>query len=126
MLRFLWLILVLFFFCVVVVCDVMHYLAHHGALMDFPTSPNSIKVSLSLVISEILHAFVLFFSPLQESGLFLGEGLGLRSPAHHPEDPSCASAKAGVGGEPGEELDLSFLPDDLSTPVHSAGSPTSP
>ncbi|XP_075872856.1 TATA box-binding protein-like 2 [Nelusetta ayraudi] len=56
----------------------------------------------------------------QESGLFLGEGLGLRSPAHHPEDPSCPSAKAGAGGEPGEELDLSFLPDDLSTPVHSA------
>lgn len=122
-------VLVLFFFCVCVVCGVWC-----DALPCTPWSTNGLPdlarlhqgPSLSLVIAETLHAFLLFFSPLQESGLFLGEGLGLRSPAHHPEDPSCPSAKAGAGGEPGEELDLSFLPDDLSTPVHSAGSPTSP
>uniref|UniRef100_A0A665UKA5 TATA box binding protein like 2 n=1 Tax=Echeneis naucrates TaxID=173247 RepID=A0A665UKA5_ECHNA len=52
----------------------------------------------------------------------LVEELGLQSPAPHvegptpfPQDSSYLSGKAGQGGVLGEELDLSFLPDDLST-----------
>ncbi|XP_042337943.1 TATA box-binding protein-like 2 isoform X2 [Plectropomus leopardus] len=44
-----------------------------------------------------------------DSSFILGEELGLQCPA-----PSLAG-KAGPSGELGEELDLSFLPDDLST-----------
>ena len=43
------------------------------------------------------------------------EELGVQSPAPAPEDPSFLSGKAGPSREPGEELDLSFLPDELST-----------
>lgn len=52
----------------------------------------------------------------------LGEELGLQSPVHNVQAPappvqdSCyLSAKSGASGEPGDELDLSFLPDELST-----------
>lgn len=83
------------------------------------------KNSLSLMIIIRTTTCLIFFSNLQDSGLFMGEALGMHSPAH-PSDPSCPSAKAGVSGGPGEELDLSFLPDDLSTPVHSTGLPSSP
>uniref|UniRef100_UPI0037E8766A TATA box-binding protein-like 2 n=1 Tax=Semicossyphus pulcher TaxID=241346 RepID=UPI0037E8766A len=57
-----------------------------------------------------------------DSSFLLGEELGLQSPAHPSQDPapsiqdsSLLSVKAGAGGEAGGELDLSFLPDDLSS-----------
>ncbi|XP_039905723.1 TATA box-binding protein-like 2 isoform X1 [Simochromis diagramma] len=57
-----------------------------------------------------------------DSGFMLGEGLGLQSPALISQDPSqlaqdpaYPSEKSGVSGEAGDELDLSFLPDELST-----------
>lgn len=43
------------------------------------------------------------------------EELGVQSPAPVSEDSSFLSGKAGPSREPGEELDLSFLPDELST-----------
>lgn len=62
----------------------------------------------------------------------LGEGLGLQSPALIPQDPSQLaqdpSEKSGVSGEAGDELDLSFLPDELSTqeePRHDVSGMTS-
>ncbi|XP_047183326.1 TATA box-binding protein-like 2 isoform X2 [Scophthalmus maximus] len=50
-----------------------------------------------------------------ESSFMLGEELGLQDPAPPRQDASHLSAKAGPRGEQGEELDLSFLPDELST-----------
>lgn len=41
--------------------------------------------------------------------------LGLQSPDHPLQDSSYLSEKAGLSGDLGEELDLSFLPDELST-----------
>lgn len=45
----------------------------------------------------------------------LGEELGLQSPAPPLQDYSYLSEKAGPSRELGEELDLSFLPDELGT-----------
>lgn len=57
---------------------------------------------------------------LQDSSFILGEELGLHNPAHSSHDPapstpdsSFLAVKAGSSREPGEELDLSFLPDEL-------------
>lgn len=66
------------------------------------------------------HFFVVYLP--QDSAFTLGEELGLQSPAHHPQDSSCPSLKAGPSGQPGEELDLSFLPDELSTPDDTGSS----
>ncbi|XP_027130866.1 TATA box-binding protein-like 2 [Larimichthys crocea] len=49
-----------------------------------------------------------------DSSFPLGEGLGLQSPAHTPHDPTL-SQQDQSSREPGDELDLSFLPDELST-----------
>lgn len=52
---------------------------------------------------------------LQDSSFMLGEELGLQSPTSSLQDSSYLSMKAGPSGDLGAELDLSFLPDDLST-----------
>lgn len=64
---------------------------------------------------SLIHHVVSVFLP-QDSSLILGEGLGPPPvPAHSQQDPSSfLSMRAGPGGEPGDELDLSFLPDELS------------
>lgn len=108
---FLFLSLSIAFSCLLWNTDALHGL---GQTPENSLSRIDIKNTTSLI----------FFSPFQNTGLFMGEGLGMQSPAHH-SDHSCPSAKAGVSGEPGEELDLSFLPDDFSTPVHNAGLPSS-
>uniref|UniRef100_A0A8D2ZK58 TATA box-binding protein-like protein 2 n=1 Tax=Scophthalmus maximus TaxID=52904 RepID=A0A8D2ZK58_SCOMX len=59
-----------------------------------------------------------------ESSFMLGEELGLQDPAPPRQDASHLSAKAGPRGEQGEELDLSFLPDELSTQDDTAESQT--
>lgn len=58
---------------------------------------------------------------VKDSGFILGEELGLQSPTPQAEKPlatqqgvSYLSEKDG-SGELGEELDLSFLPDELGT-----------
>lgn len=59
----------------------------------------------------------------------LVEGLSLQSPALISQDPAYPSEKPGASGEAGDELDLSFLPDELSTqeePSHDISGMTSP
>lgn len=77
-----------------------------------------------LIMAEyfLLIFFLFFFFLLQDSSFMLEEELGLQSPAPHLQDPgpslrhsSHLAAKAGLSGELGEELDLSFLPDELNT-----------
>lgn len=56
---------------------------------------------------------------LQDSSFVLGEELGLQSPAHTAHDPAPSSQDPSFlstkGAGPSDDLDLSFLPDELST-----------
>uniref|UniRef100_A0A3Q3QIP2 TATA box-binding protein-like 2 n=1 Tax=Monopterus albus TaxID=43700 RepID=A0A3Q3QIP2_MONAL len=61
-----------------------------------------------------------------DSGFMLEEGLGLQSPAHSIQDSSYLSVKAQSSTELGEELDLSFLPDELSTQTDTGETAAAP
>ncbi|XP_040916736.1 TATA box-binding protein-like 2 isoform X2 [Toxotes jaculatrix] len=67
-----------------------------------------------------------------DSSFMLGEELGLQQPTPHPQAPtpslqdsSYLLVKVGLRGELGEQLDLSFLPDELSTQEDTAETQTS-
>ncbi len=81
----------------------------------------TVNVNWSSCLSIHPPAPICFFLP-QDSSFSLGEELCLQTPAHQPQgsaplvqDSSFLSMKSGPGEEPGDELDLSFLPDELNT-----------